>query len=236
MLKTAFLEDKTMVKVIRRGYEKEDEKDFSEESVKKLNTASEDLYYLLNKNYKIKGASTFVGNHYLLTERQRLAIVRAVSPEKNIVEREIKKVTEGLENKTIYIDGFNTIITLEVALSDSTLLKCMDGCIRDLAGLRGTYKLIDKTDKSIMLIGKKLEELKVEKVEFYLDQPVSNSGRLKTRIIELLAPFNFKVQVFVINDVDKTLQEFYNVVSSDAIILDKCKSWINYYTYKSILY
>ncbi|MBE6051078.1 MAG: hypothetical protein E7214_10620 [Clostridium sp.] len=78
-----------------------------------------------------------------------------------------------------------------------------------------------------MLIGKKLEELKVEKVEFYLDQPVSNSGRLKTRIIELLAPFNFKVQVFVINDVDKTLQEFYNVVSSDAIILDKCKSWIN---------
>lgn len=225
-----------MVKVIRRGYEKEDEKDFSEESVKKLNTASEDLYYLLNKNYKIKGASTFVGNHYLLTERQRLAIVRAVSPEKNIVEREIKKVTEGLENKTIYIDGFNTIITLEVALSDSTLLKCMDGCIRDLAGLRGTYKLIDKTDKSIMLIGKKLEELKVEKVEFYLDQPVSNSGRLKTRIIELLAPFNFKVQVFVINDVDKTLQEFYNVVSSDAIILDKCKSWINYYTYKSILY
>ena len=54
----------------------------------------------------------------------------------------------------------------------------MDGNIRDLAGLRGTYKLIDKTDRAIDLIGQELEKLKVSKAVFYLDKPVSNSGRL----------------------------------------------------------
>lgn len=103
----------------------------------------------------------------------------------------------------------------------------MDGTIRDLAGLRGTYKLIDKTDKAILLIGEKLEKLKVRKAEFYLDAPVSNSGRLKIRILELLDKFNFDVEVFVINDVDRILEKKTNVVSSDAIILDKCKSWFN---------
>lgn len=44
----------------------------------------------------------------------------------------------------VYIDCFNTVISLEIAFSDSTLLLCMDGTIRDLAGLRGTYRLIDK--------------------------------------------------------------------------------------------
>lgn len=57
------------------------------------------------------------------------------------------------ESLVINIDGFNTVITLEVALSASLLLKCMDGTIRDLAGLRGTYCLIDKTDTAILLIG-----------------------------------------------------------------------------------
>ena len=75
--------------------------------------------------------------------------------------------------------GFNTIITLEVALSGSLLLKSMDGTIRDLAALRGTYRLIDKTDSAIMLIGRVLEKMGVNKAIFYLDAPVSNSGKVE---------------------------------------------------------
>ena len=40
----------------------------------------------------------------------------------------------------------------------------MDGTIRDLAALRSTYKLIDKTDTAIMLIGSFWEKSKIEKV------------------------------------------------------------------------
>ena len=103
----------------------------------------------------------------------------------------------------------------------------MDGTIRDLAALRGTYRLIDKTDTAIMLIGKALEKSKISQAVFYLDAPVSNSGRLKQRIVDLLSGLTFDVQVEVINQVDSVLEKLDNVITSDAIILDKCFSWIN---------
>lgn len=49
------------------------------------------------------------------------------------------------------------------------------------------------------MIGKMLESNKVNKAVFYLDAPVSNSGRL------FLSEFNFEVQVEVISHVDTTL-------------------------------
>lgn len=216
-----------MSKIVKRGYVPNDEKEFSNESIEKLHKAGHDLYYLLNQGYNIKSASVFVGNHYLLSERQRLTLTRAISSEHNIQIRRDKEVKENLEGNIVNIDGFNTIITLEVALSDSVLLKCMDGTIRDLAGLRGTYRLIDKTQLAIIMIGEMLEKNKVGKANIYLDAPVSNSGRLKERILELLNGFSFDVQVENINNVDAILETLDNVITTDAIILDKCKSWIN---------
>lgn len=215
-----------MTKTVQRGYYPSDEKDFCHEAVQKLGRAGCDLYYLLNQGYQIKGASVFVGNHYLLSERQRLALVRAVSSKDRIELRKSKEI-KNLEDCTVNIDGFNTIITLEVAFSGSPLLRCMDGTIRDLAGLRGTYRLIDKTDLAITRIGKALEENRIRKAVFYLDAPVSNSGRLKKRIMELLGPFPFEVQVENINHVDAVLEKSAHVITSDAIILDKCESWYN---------
>lgn len=216
-----------MGKTVKRGYFQSDQKEFGNKSIEKLLEAGRDLQYLLNHGYNIKGASTFVGNHYLLSERQRLGLVRAISSEESIKMRKSKEIQQIPCGSVINIDGFNTIITLEVALSDSLLLKCMDGTIRDLAALRGSYRLIDKTDTAILLIGKILEKNKIDKVIFYLDAPVSNSGRLRQRILELLNPFHFEVQVEVINNVDTILERLNNVITSDAIILDKCASWIN---------
>jgi len=216
-----------MSTIVKRGYSPNDKEEFGSKSLDKLHKAGRDLQYLLNQGYHIKGASTFVGNHYLLSERQRLALVRAVSSENSIKMRKSKEVKIIPHGSVVNIDGFNTIITLEVALSDSLLLKCMDGTIRDLAALRGTYRLIDKTDTAIMLIGRILERNGVGKAVFYLDAPVSNSGRLKQRITELLEQFHFEVQVEVIHNVDVVLQKLSNVITSDAIILDKCTSWIN---------
>lgn len=221
-----------MTKVVKRGYVPTDEKEFGAESIPKLRKAGCDLDYLINQGYPIKGASVFVGNHYLLSERQRLALVRAISEKENIAIRKSKELRthEGqgsLKDCVVNIDGFNTIITLEVAFSGSTLLKCMDGTIRDLAGLRGTYRLIDKTEQAIVQIGNVLESEHIKKAVFYLDAPVSNSGKLKERIIQLLENCNFEVEVQNINNVDQVLSTLENVVTSDAIILDKCKSWFN---------
>ena len=207
-----------MSTVVKRGYSPNDQKEFGGKAIDILLKAGRDVQYLLNQGYPVKGATTFVGNHYLLSERQRLALARAVSSDENLEIRKNKEINSIPPESVVYIDGFNTIITLEVALSDSLLLKCMDGTIRDLAALRGTYRLIDKTETAIMLIGKALAENRVGKAVFYLDAPVSNSGRLKQRIIESLSQFTFEVEVEVINNVDSVLEKLDNVITSDAII------------------
>ncbi|MDF2822211.1 MAG: hypothetical protein K0R15_2659 [Clostridiales bacterium] len=216
-----------MDKDIRRGYFDKDEKEFQGEELLKIKIAAEELFYLLNKGYQISNTTTFIGNHYMLSQRQRLALLRSVSPYKDIIIRNNKEVVANLDGCTINIDGFNTIITLEVGLSGSLLLKCMDNTIRDLAGLRGTYRIIDKTKTAVRLILSEFNKRKVKKINFYLDAPVSNSGRLKTLIAEIAEEFSLEVNIEVMNDVDRVLEMLPNVVTSDAIILNKCQSWIN---------
>lgn len=216
-----------MCKVVKRGSNPKDEKEFKEEAKQKLYQAGIDIFYLINQGYQIKGASTFVGNHYLLSERQRMALVRGIAQEKRICSRKEKELHNKFVDGVVHIDGFNTIITLEVALSGSFLLKGMDGTIRDLAGLRGTYRMIDKTKQAIQLIGESLTTHKVGKAVFYLDAPVSNSGKLRQRILEELQEVPFEVEVQCMNDVDQRLEKLGHVITSDAIILDQCESWIN---------
>lgn len=211
----------------RRGYVPTDEKEFSRESQIILRKAQQDLLYLLEQGYKIQGASRFVGNHYMLSERQRLAVVRATAVTDILKLREEKRLGRSQIGKTLVIDGLNIIITLEVALSASTLIRCMDGTIRDLAGLRGTYRLIDKTEEAIRLIGNELEQLGAEEVIIYLDAPVSNTGRLKVKLIELLKDYPFHITVELVNNADVILGKMSNVITQDSIILNECLSWIN---------
>lgn len=96
-----------------------------------------------------------------------------------------------------------------------------------MAGLRGTYKLIDKTDTAIDLIGKRLDKMKIQKAIFYLDSPVSNTGRLKSRLLDLLYKYNFDIEVILIPNADVILNKLDHVVTSDGIILNTCESWIN---------
>ena len=216
-----------MTKEIRRGYVDSDREQYASDKLPLLRKAQQEILYLIEKGYPMKSASTFVGNHYMLSERQRLAITRATA-QRDIVEMRLSKLAEeGVRGQEVFIDGLNLIITLEVALSGSTLIRSMDRTIRDLAGLRGTYRLIDKTDLAIKLIGDKLADIGVNKATFYLDAPVSNTGRLKTRIYELLESYPFDVSVQLEENVDYILKKLGFVITSDAIILNNCRSYLN---------
>lgn len=214
------------MEIVKRGYEPKDAIEFGTKAAQKLNAAAEELYFLLNRGYDIKSASTFIGNHYLLSERQRLALARILSSEKALQirrEKELQKVPE-----TLVFDGFNTIITLEVALSGSLLLRGMDETIRDLAGLRGTYRIVDKTQRAVDLILERLKMLEVKHALFYLDKQVSNSGRLRALLLEKAEEYPTEVEVELHTQVDSQLSGLEHVVTTDAIILDKCKSWYNF--------
>ena len=143
-----------MTKVSKRGYDEKDKIWFASDELARLHKAHEEIKWLLDRDYKMESVITFVCNKYLFTLRQRDALKRATSTSEKVVYRKnkilsIDKIKEG----PIYIDGFNLIITIEVALSKGTLIFCDDDNIRDIAGLRGTYKIIDKTDIALDIIG-----------------------------------------------------------------------------------
>ncbi len=211
------------METVKRGYVPKDTVEFGPKAADKLNAAAQELAFLLDRGYDTKSASTFVGNHHLLSERQRLALARITSPRAALTER--KRLREAPE--ALVLDGFNTIITLEVALSGSLLLEGMDGTIRDLAGLRGSYRIVDKTVRAVELLLARLEALGVKEALFYLDQQVSNSGRLRALLLDKAEYRPVQVQVELHPSVDGVLSRLENVVTTDAIILDKCGSWYN---------
>ena len=208
----------------KRGYVPEDERNFSTSALETMRTASRHINYLINEGYDLKSASTFVGNHFLLSERQRLAIVRSLATKEQLEIRIGKKKETGT---VAWVDGFNMIITLEVLFCDSILFTCMDGTIRDLAALRGTYRIIPETIDAISMLLDVLLETGAESIHILLDEPVSNSGRLKALIADIGEKYPFTLDIQIRKDVDRELYGKENVITSDSVILDNCKSWIN---------
>ena len=210
------------MEVVRRGYVPKDTVEFGPKATEKLSAAAQELVFLMERGYDTKSASTFVGNHHLLSERQRLALARIVSTASAVQARKQKELLQAPDS--LVLDGFNTIITLEVALSSSLLLEGIDGTLRDLAGLCGSYRIVDKTVQAVELL---LARLETQKALFCLDQQVSNSGRLRALLLEQAQNRAVEVQVELHPSVDGLLSRLERVVTADAIILDKCGSWYN---------
>ncbi len=210
----------------RRGFVPEDEKYFSDPALETLRKASRHIGYLIEEGYDLKAACVFVGNHFLLSERQRLAITRSLASKDQLKDRREKERTEPAAGE-VWIDGFNTIITLEVLLSDSLLFCCMDGTIRDLASLRGSYRIIPETADAVRMLLDELREMHAGPAHILLDEPVSNSGRLKALIAQIGENGPVTPDIRILKSVDRELYGKENVISSDSVVLDRCGSWIN---------
>jgi len=212
----------------KRGFDRADRDDFTGSALLRLKTAREELKWLLDRGYSMDTAATFTGNHHSLTARQRNAMKRSVSSTNDLKKRLKKLITpDEIRGREVLVDGFNIIITLETALSGSLLILCGDGVIRDLAGLRGTYHLIPQTDIAIGLLLQSLEITGASSARIYLDAPVSNSGRLRDRIIETSSSCHLPVEVILADDTDKAIEGKENIITGDSILLDTCAGWVN---------
>ena len=63
-----------------------------------LRKAGTEVRYLLNRGYHLKSVTQFVGDHYLFSERQRLALARSTAPDDKVSARKNREIDmEGLE-------------------------------------------------------------------------------------------------------------------------------------------
>ncbi len=216
-------------KRIHRGPHPADAKLFAPAAIANLKLALADFSLLLTKGYAEKSALKLVGDKFSLTERQRLAIMRSACSDQQLKSRRHRQVElADLAGRSIAIDGYNVLITVEAAMSGSVIFEGRDGCLRDLASIHGTYRKVTETIPAVELIGGFLAEIGVTKALWLLDSPVSNSGRLKTLIGELARKNNWDWEIKLLISPDAELAKTDMVVaSSDSVVLDRCKSWVN---------
>ena len=212
-----------------RGPHPADEKLFDAKAIGDLRLAVVDYSLLLTKGYAQKCALKLVGDRFSLTQRQRLAIMRSACSDQQLASRnERLVVAENLAGKSLAIDGYNVLITIEAAMSGGYLFEGRDGCCRDLASIHGTYRKVAETIPAVQLIGDFLQEIDAGKALWLLDSPVSNSGRLKTLIRELARKNGWNWEVELVLSPDAELKRTDLVVaSSDSVVLDTCSRWVN---------
>lgn len=211
-----------------RGAHPEDARLFAAAVLPRLRAAAAEISYLSSRGYPLEPILNFVGGHHQLEARQRLALRRTASSPQQQQQRAARLLPpEQAAAGPLHIDGFNLIITLEVALSGGLLLRGADGAVRDLAGLSGSYRPVEETEEALRLLGRGLHALAVPAVQLLLDAPVANSGRLRARVLEHAATWSCAASVSLVPDVDRALLAAPRVVSSDSAVLDACTSWLN---------
>jgi len=195
----------------------------------KLEAAKRDFKYLLNQGYPRKGALKFVGDHYLLEEISRNLIYRTVFSNEEAENRKMKLVLlDDIKNKTVFIDGYNVLITIESIFKgeNGLIVKGDDGVIRDVKAVFGKYKCNEKTKDVLNAIISLLKLYQPLFVRFFFDRQVSMSGKLTKLTQEIMAIQEIKGKAETSENVDfqlifRSSDTDGIVATSDGVIIDK---------------
>ncbi|MFQ5425138.1 MAG: DUF434 domain-containing protein [Phycisphaerae bacterium] len=212
-----------------RGPHPEDRRLFARRFCGVLRQATAELSWLLSRGYAEKSALALVGDRHRLVSRQRQAVRRSSCSDVALCSRRSRAVgAAACSDGRVAIDGYNLLITIESLMADGVGLIGRDGCLRDLASLHGTYRRVAETMPAVSLIAAHLEAKGIRSVDWYLDRPVSNSGRLKRLMAEVAAGSRLSWQIGLVNDPDRVLVAYDGVVATaDSWILDRCGAWVN---------
>lgn len=212
-----------------RGPHPRDEVEFSPAALPSLRAAADDLVWLLTRRYPKTAALRLVGDRHFLTARQRTALERVVAGELEIEARLGRRVDpEALAGAELWVDGYNVLLTLEVALGGGVVLVGRDGTCRDMASMSGHYRRVHQTDPAFAAIGACLARWRPRSVRWLFDRPISNSGRLKARLEALAAEAGWPWTVELSANPDRELIQAGAVVATaDSAVLDRCPRWLN---------
>jgi hypothetical protein len=212
-----------------RGPDPRDSPAFDPPAWPALRAAVSDLSWLLERQYAPMSSLKLVGDRYALTDRQRMAVMRSSCSDTALGRRrEHQQSAAALAGQAIVIDGFNLLTTIEAALGGGVILSGRDGVYRDLAGVHGTYRKVAETLPALRLVGAVLAALGVARTRWLLDRPVSNSGRLKTIILEMAQEQGWDWEAELAFNPDALLGTSPDLVATaDSAILDRGPRWFN---------
>lgn len=212
-----------------RGAHPKDAGEFSARQLPTLRTAVDDLCWLLSRGYPETRSLVLVGDRYTLRERQRKAVGRVAASDQAVASRAATRLDpDQMAGRRLDLDGYNVLLTVEAALGGGILLPGRDQTLRDMAAMSRHYKKVQETRDALRLIGSFLEDHGAREVCWYLDRPISNSGRLRGLMLDIAEQEGWPWTVELVPNPDPVLKESEHViVSADSAILDVGGPWVN---------
>ena len=212
-----------------RGLAPKDERLFAARQLPALSAAVADLCWLLDHGYAPRSSSELVGNRHNLIARQRMAVVRCACSSGAATHRLSRQLDASqIAVRELWLDRYNVLTVLESALAGGVVLLGRDGCCRDVAGIHRRYRKVNETISVLRMVGEFCAAATVSCCHWWLDKPVSNSGRLKALILEVASLEKWNMQVDLAFNPDGVLAKCNHVVAtSDSAILDRCRNWVN---------
>jgi hypothetical protein len=210
-----------------RGRHPEDARAFDDTAIPRLREAVHDLSWLLSRGYADKSALKLVGDRFNLLERQRIAVMRCACSDAQLAGRRGRQVdAPALAGTPLILDGYNVLTTVEAALAGGIVLEGRDGCYRDMASMHGTFRQVVETRPAIRMLGEVIARFSATRVVWYLDRPVSNSGRLRGALLQLAEENHWAWEVELVPDPDRILAVASEIVATaDSAVLDRCGRW-----------
>lgn len=189
---------------------------------RELRRAVKDLRYLLNQGYSRESAVSFVSNHYRLPLSQRHLLARCVFSDADAAANRAKAVNmAGIRGKSLGVDGYNVLITVESILTGKPIVMCDDGYVRDLRAIFGKYRKSPSTPMALKMVLATISEGRPCKVCVLFDGQVSKSGELAAEVGRLLEETGLEGGARAVKGVDFQLRGFDVVASSDRAVIER---------------
>ena len=193
-------------------------------NLKSLSLAAGELRFLLERGYPRGRSLRLVGDRHALTASEREVLRRGVvSPQATARRRAKLRGIEDLAGQPVGLDGHNVLITLESALAGRILVRADDGAIRDIAQAASSFRLTEATGQAVEIVLGVLVERGAAEAHFFLDEPVSHSGRLAALIRDKMAEQGLAGTASAVPVPERQLKAFEGLVaSSDGELIETC--------------
>ncbi|WP_406671231.1 DUF434 domain-containing protein [Methanolobus sp. ZRKC4] len=193
--------------------------------------AATDIRYLLERGYKKDSSIRFAGDHYRLDKNDRYILARTVfSPETSKARKKKKIHREELKGKTLLVDGYNVLITLESMLGGERMWIADDSFLRDIQGVFNNHTNDNLTFQAVEKMLSFLLSTEIKKTDVLLDTQMKRSGELAAFIRKRMKELSIKGEARTSRHVDydlKNCHPSYVVATADGIIIDSVKNVID---------
>ena len=189
-----------------------------------LQEAAADFRYLLARGYPRPAALALVGNRYGLDRTGRQILHRGVfAPSVAAARRAKLRLLADLAGGPLALDGHNVLITLECAVRRLPLVAADDGFIRDVGQVARAFKPAPETDRVLALLADYLAAQAVEEIRVCYDAPLSRSGELARRTLEVFSARGLQARAAALPVPEHELTAFPGpIATSDTALIDAC--------------